>query len=668
MTDIEKMNLESKDLVAERIEQLKSLFPEISTEGSIDFDKLRLILGDEIETEQERYAFTWPGKAAAIRQSQTVSTAALRPRVDKSRGRDGKDGSFDSDNIYIEGDNLEVLKLLQRGYHGKIKMIYIDPPYNTGHDFVYKDKFGDTIANYKEQAGLAGQSNADTSGRYHSDWCSMMYPRLRLARELLTDDGVIFISIDDNESRNLRILCDEVFGEICFVGDIAWQKTYSPRNDSKGIPTVVEHIIVYSKQPGWIPQQLPRTAAMNATYSSPDGDSRLWTSDNPAAPGAVTHQGMVYGIQHPFTGQIFYPPISSCWRIGQSELLEILCRWAPYELRDLHDEIKRAEVCGISPSDVRIGVQGIVLSISEDEAAALARKRYNKGSWPLMYFTANGMGGMRRKRYLDESRGRVVDNLWLHSEVGHTDEAKKGIKKLFDGLAPFDTPKPVRLLERILSIASTPDSIVLDFFSGSATMAEAVIRKNAEDDGNRNFILVQIPEKASGNWGTLCEVGEERIRRAGDKIKAELEQENSQLKLDEEPKTLPDIGFRVFSLDESGIEKPEPGQLMLDVVKPDRSELDIVFEMILKWGLELTHPVEKTQAAGYPIWSVACDELICCMSPGLTSEAVEAIAAMEPRRVLILDSILSDTLKLNTIQTFKHASERMGYEIELRTV
>lgn len=668
MTDIEKMNLESKDLVAERIEQLKSLFPEISTEDSIDFDKLRLILGNEVEVEQERYAFTWPGKAAAIRQSQTVSTATLRPRVDKSRGRDGKDGSFDSDNIYIEGDNLEVLKLLQRGYHGKIKMIYIDPPYNTGHDFVYKDKFGDTIANYKEQTGLAGQSNADTSGRYHSDWCSMMYPRLRLARELLTDDGVIFISIDDNESRNLRILCDEVFGEICFVGDIAWQKTYSPRNDSKGIPTVAEHIIVYSKQPGWIPQQLPRTVAMNATYSSPDGDTRLWTSDNPAAPGAATHQGMVYGIQHPFTGQIFYPPISSHWRIGQSELLEILCQWAPYELRDLHDEIKRAEACGISPSDVRIGVQGIVLSISEDEAAALARKRYNKGSWPLMYFTANGMGGMRRKRYLDESRGRVVDNLWLHSEVGHTDEAKKGIKKLFDGLAPFDTPKPVRLLEQILSIASTPDSIVLDFFSGSATMAEAVIRKNAEDDGSRNFILVQIPEKSSGNWGTLCDIGEERIRRAGDKIKAELEQENSQLKLDEEPKTLPDIGFRVFSLDESGIEKPEPGQLMLDVVKPDRSELDIVFEMMLKWGLELTHPVEKTQAAGYPIWSVACDELICCMSPGLTSEAVEAIAAMEPRRVLILDSILSDTLKLNTIQTFKHASERMGYEIELRTV
>ena len=245
MTDIEKMNLESKDLVAERIEQLKSLFPEISTEGSIDFDKLRLILGDEIETEQERYAFTWPGKAAAIRQSQTVSTAALRPRVDKSRGRDGKDGSFDSDNIYIEGDNLEVLKLLQRGYHGKIKMIYIDPPYNTGHDFVYKDKFGDTIANYKEQAGLAGQSNADTSGRYHSDWCSMMYPRLRLARELLTDDGVIFISIDDNEVSNLREITDEVMGPGNFIAQIIWSG--GRKNDSKYISVSHEYVICYAK-------------------------------------------------------------------------------------------------------------------------------------------------------------------------------------------------------------------------------------------------------------------------------------------------------------------------------------------------------------------------------------------------------------------------------------
>ena len=273
MTDIEKMNLESKDLVAERIEQLKSLFPEISTEDSIDFDKLRLILGDEVEAEQERYAFTWPGKAAAIRQSQTVSTAALRPRVDKSRGRDGKDGSFDSDNIYIEGDNLEVLKLLQRGYHGKIKMIYIDPPYNTGHDFVYKDKFGDTIANYKEQAGLAGQSNADTSGRYHSDWCSMMYPRLRLARELLTDDGFIAISISEEEETNLRNICNEIFGEINFRNRVAvrrYDKNINLQFATNGLTTMnvgLEYIFIYSKL---------TTSKMSAVYRA-TGDERAKT-------------------------------------------------------------------------------------------------------------------------------------------------------------------------------------------------------------------------------------------------------------------------------------------------------------------------------------------------------------------------------------------------------
>ena len=307
MTDIEKMNLESKDLVAERIKQLKSLFPEISTEGSIDFDKLRLILGDEIETEQERYAFTWPGKAAAIHQSQTVSTAALRPRVDKSRGRDGKDGSFDSDNIYIEGDNLEVLKLLQRGYHGKIKMIYIDPPYNTGHDFVYKDKFGDTIANYKEQAGLAGQSNADTSGRYHSDWCSMMYPRLRLARELLTDDGVIFISIDDNESRNLRILCDEVFGEANFVAQLIWERAYAPKNDARYVSNSHDYILVYAKSiTDFTIGRLPRTAEANARYKNPDNDSRgVWK------PGDLSVKTYSAANDYPITtpsGRVVEPP------------------------------------------------------------------------------------------------------------------------------------------------------------------------------------------------------------------------------------------------------------------------------------------------------------------------------------------------------------------------
>ena len=251
MADIEKVDLASENLVDDRLNKLKALMPEVFSESGIDFDKLRLELGDDVDEGQERYAFTWPGKADAIRQSQTVSTATLRPCVEKSRGRDGKDGSFDSDNIYIEGDNLEVLKLLQRGYHGKVKMIYIDPPYNTGHDFVYHDSFGNTIENYKRQTGLTGQSNADTSGRYHSDWCSMMYPRLKLARELLSDEGIILINIDENEYVNLQNIMREVFGEQNDLGTIVWDKR-NPKGDSTGIAMQHEYIVAYSKQKNFI--------------------------------------------------------------------------------------------------------------------------------------------------------------------------------------------------------------------------------------------------------------------------------------------------------------------------------------------------------------------------------------------------------------------------------
>lgn len=622
MTDIEKMNLESKDLVAERIEQLKSLFPEISTEDSIDFDKLRLILGDEVEAEQERYAFTWPGKAAAIRQSQTVSTAALRPRVDKSRGRDGKDGSFDSDNIYIEGDNLEVLKLLQRGYHGKIKMIYIDPPYNTGHDFVYKDKFGDTIANYKEQAGLAGQSNADTSGRYHSDWCSMMYPRLRLARELLTDDGFIAISISEEEETNLRNICNEIFGEINFRNRVAvrrYDKNINLQFATNGLTTMnvgLEYIFIYSKL---------TTSKMSAVYRA-TGDERAKT-----------------GYWKGFWNNADRPTM-------------------------------RYSILGVTPDDGQWKWKKEIA----DEAVKNYKEylqQYSKYMSLEQYWSSTG----KTKRFLRRNPKGAGKNQGVEHWVSPSEGTLRNsnwsdmlVSKPAGNNIIFDSPKNPELIRTLIDLFDVSDNErVLDFFSGSATTAHAVLLNNILKETSSQFILIQLPESIDSNkdnFKNICQLGEERIRRAGDKIKAELEQESSQLKLDEEPKTLPDIGFRVFSLDESGIEKPEPGQLMLDVVKPDRSELDIVFEMMLKWGLELTHPVEKTQAAGYPIWSVACDELICCMSPGLTSEAVEAIAAMEPRRVLILDSILSDTLKLNTIQTFKHASERMGYEIELRTV
>lgn len=679
MTDIEKMNLESKDLVAERIEQLKSLFPEISTEGSIDFDKLRLILGDEIETEQERYAFTWPGKAAAIRHSQTVSTAALRPRVDKSRGRDGKDGSFDSDNIYIEGDNLEVLKLLQRGYHGKIKMIYIDPPYNTGHDFVYKDKFGDTIANYKEQAGLAGQSNADTSGRYHSDWCSMMYPRLRLARELLTYDGILAISINTQEIYNLLKICEDLFqGK-----QIAPVTVQTSGGKPSGCFNITNEylVIVASKDFNPIASIEDRKS-----YATPYHGMNLATftqaqRPNQAYPIFVDKKGAIIG-----TGKTLQNLITSGEYVGNIEDYVYNFNTTSSEISAVWPITAKNEQCVW-----RLIPERLLSDWKKGYIKVVPQKGNSKNKWGIQYLSSGIIekiesGELKSQRLTEDesiptlevynymTEATTIPTLWTDKSF-YTAQGSSQIKDIFGGKKLFDYPKPLNLILNILKRTVARNEIVLDFFSGAATTAHALLALNATDNNNRKFILIQLPEVCDekslafkDGYATICDIGEERIRRAGDKIKAELEQESSQLKLDEEPKTLPDIGFRVFSLDESGIEKPEPGQLMLDVVKPERSELDIVFEMMLKWGLELTHPVEKTQAAGYPIWSVACDELICCMSPGLTSEAVEAIAAMEPRRVLILDSILSDTLKLNTIQTFKHASERMGYEIELRTV
>ena len=622
MSEIQKMNLASEDLVDDRLDKLKELMPEVFTESGIDFDKLRLELGDEVDEGQERYAFTWPGKADAIRQSQMSSTATLRPRIEKSRSRDGEDGSFDSDNIYIEGDNLEVLKLLQRGYHGKVKMIYIDPPYNTGHDFVYKDNFGNSVDNYKEQAGLAGQSNADTSGRYHSDWCSMMYPRLRLARELLTDDGVIFISIDDNEDRNLRILCDEVFGEANFVSQLIWERAYSPKNDAKYVSNSHDYVLVYAKSiERFVIGRLPRTDEANARYKNPDNDPRgVW---KPSDLSVKTYSpDSDYPITTP-SGRVVEPPAGRCWSLSRNAFRERL-------------------------QDNRI------------------------------WFGPNGDSVPCIKRFLTELKydGMAPTSIMFYKEVGHSQEGAKELVSLFDGKGYFDGPKPTKLLQRLITLAnlSTGD-IVLDFFSGSASTAHAMFLQELGKDDRYQFILVQLPEPCDpkrdaykDGYETLCDIGEGRIRRAGDKIKTELEESNRQLKLGEEPKQLPDIGFRVFELDESGIEKPEPGQLLFDVVKPDRSDMDIVFEMMLKWGLELTLPVEKSEAAGYPVWSVACDELVCCMSRGLTIEALEAIADMEPRRVLILDSVLDDTLKLNAVQIFKHAGERMGCEIELRTV
>ena len=600
---------------------------------------------------RERYQFTWPGKREAKAEARRPIYKTMIPELGKSKEWDT------TENLYIEGDNLDALKLLKETYAGKVKLIYIDPPYNTGHDFVYDDDFAKTRGEYDAESGDFNEEggrlvqNLEGNGRFHSDWCSMMYPRLLLARDLLAADGAIFTSIDDNESANLHKICDEVFGAACFVGDIAWQKTYSPRNDSKGIPAVAEHVLVYSKTIGWAPRRLPRTESMNAGYGSPDGDSAMWASDNPAAPGAVTHQGMVYGIQHPFTGEIMYPPTSSCWRIGQPGLLEIMQQWAPYELRDIDDAAKRAEVCGISISEVRSGVQAVMLSVPPAEAAAIAKARYDKGSWPLLFFTGGGHGGMRRKRYLDESQGRVVDNLWPYSEVGHTDEAKKQLKALFDGNAPFDTPKPVRLMKRILDIASSEDCTVLDFFSGSASMAQAVMEKNAEDGGTRRFILVQIPEKASGQFSTLTEIGEERIRRAGEKIRAEIDEANKQLELDAELRQYPDLGFRVLRIDSSNMKDsyltPDETQQQslfdyADNVKEGRTDFDLLFEVLPKFRIPYSAKIEERMLGGKKVFFVDGDRLAACFNANVGVETIEEMAKAKPWIAVMRDASMAD--------------------------
>ena len=408
-------------------------------------------------------------------------------------------------NMIIHGDNLEALKALLPRFEGKVDCIYIDPPYNTGNEgWVYNDNVNDPQIR-KWLGEVVGKEGEDFSR--HDKWLCMMYPRLRLLHKLLAPHGAIFISIDDNEQANLRSVCDEIFGQSCFVANIAWQRNYSTRNDSKGVVAEVEHILAYSKSPGWQPNKLSRTPEMDKKYKNPDNDPKgVWRSDNAYAPNAATHQGMVYAIQHPFSGKLLYPTVSSCWRYEQDIMLSHMCGWAEYELRDIGDDAKRGEICGVSASDVRKGVKAIVLAKPLEESRKRAEEVLASGPWPRFFFSKNGQGGIARKTYLERVGGIPPTNLWQHNEVGHTDEAKKELMAIFDGKSPFDTPKPTRLLERILRIAAGPDALVLDSFAGSGTTAHAVLKMNAEDGGNRRFILVEMMEYAES-------ITAERVKR-----------------------------------------------------------------------------------------------------------------------------------------------------------
>lgn len=660
----------------ENYKKLAALFPNAVTEiiDSVTGETVRAIDKDVlmqeisarvVEGREERYQFTWPDKKKAILAANAPIAATLRPVQEKSVGKDGTPGGWDSQNLYIEGDNLDVLKLLQETYLGKVKLIYIDPPYNTGNDFVYQDDFAEDAETYLARSGQFDdqgnrlEQNTESNGRYHTDWLNMMFPRLRLAKSLLSDDGVIFISIDDSEVCNLIKICSDVFGEQCFVADISWQRTYSPRNDSQGIVREVEHIVAYSRQANWSPNKLERTEEMDAKYKNPDNDVAPWTSDNPFAPGAVTHQGMVYAIQHPFTGEMIYPSSNACWRYQQDEMLRIMQGWCPYELRDLDDATERAKICGISASEVRQGVKGIVLAQSLDESKNMARKVYERGQWPRFYFTKDSLGGIRRKTYLDKIGGRLPTNLWLYNDVGHTDEAKKEVKALFDGTAPFDTPKPTRLIDRIIKIATDSDSIILDFFSGSATTAHSVLKANACDGGRRRFIMVQLPEPSkSPIYDNLCDIGIERILRAGHKIKEETGLTASDL----------DIGFRVLRLDSSNMEDVyyNPTELSRDLlgrtvdnIKIDRTAEDLLFQVMLDLGVDLSSKIEKRVIAGKKVYIVkpaGVDKayLVVCFDQGVSEIVMTEIAKMQPYYAVFRDGGMdSDSAATNFDQIFE---------------
>lgn len=655
---MDKLKMHSVNKIEENIAAIGRLFPNCLTERmgengeietAIDFDALKQELSSAVvEGKTERYQFIWPDKKMAVLAANAPTAATLRPVVAESVGKDGTAGGFDSENLYIEGDNLDVLKLLQETYLGKIRLIYIDPPYNTGGDFVYNDHFeeesGAYLANsgqYDDQGNQLVQ-NTESNGRFHSKWLNLIYPRLRLSRDILTDDGAIFISIDDNECANLIKVCEEIFGESCFVGDISWQRTYSTRNDSQGIVREVEHLVVFSKQPNWNPNKLPRTEEMDSKYKNPDNDVTSWRSSDPCASEGATHQGMVYAIQHPFTGEMLYPSDKAHWRYQQDEMLRIMQEWCPYELKNLHDEEQRAKVCGIATDQVRPDVKSIVLSLPLEQSRNLAQKKYDEGPWPRFFFTKGGRGGIARKTYLDSVGGKLPTNLWSYEEVGHTDEAKKEVKALFGGTAPFDTPKPVRLLDRILTIATDKDSLVLDYFSGSATTAHAIMKKNMEDNGKRKFIMVQLPEKSnSPDYDNLCEIGEERIRRAGRKIKEENPLVTKDL----------DIGFRVLRLDSSNMKDvyytpsdytPDMFDMLTDNIKEDRTPEDLLFQVMLDRGIPLSSRVEETTIAGKRVFNVENNFLMACFDTDLTDETVTAIAKMKPYYFVMRDSSMAD--------------------------
>lgn len=598
---MEKLDGKSFDVTTANINALKKLFPEIFTEGKINVEKLKILLGEKIDDHKEKYEFTWHGKSKAMKLAQTLSTGTLRPDKESSVNWDK------TENLYIEGDNLEVLKLLQKAYFGKIKMIYIDPPYNTGNDFIYKDDFHDNIRNYKIRTNQMAKSNPETSGRFHTDWLNMMYPRLKIARNLLREDGIIFISIDDHEEANLKKMCDEIYGEENFIGNIIWNSTKSVTNTAL-ISVSHTYNLVYCKDIDFYIKNREkfRFKEDGEGFANPDNDPRgPWKADPFQVGGWRPNQQ--YEIVNPKTGKVYRPNPGCSWKNDYEKFQELL-------------------------KDNRI------------------------------VFGLTGDGGPMRKRFKYEAleRGKVAKTLW--TDVETTANGTQLLKKMFDNHSLFDNPKPVQLIKKMIELGTyEKDEIILDFFSGSATTAHAVMEMNAEDGGKRKFILVQLPELTDKKseayklgYETICDLGKERIRRAGKQI------------IKKTGKTDLDIGFKVFKLDSSNVKQWDPDtehleESLFDLqnnIKNGRTKEDLLFEILLKIGIPLTTKIEEIPCGEKTIYSVESGTVFLCLEDDIDSHVIESIIQLKkedtfPKVIFKETGFVSDTVKTNALQTLK---------------
>ena len=620
---MDKMKFESPDMTAQNIDRIAALFPNCVTEmldeehstpekkvykRAVNFELLKQMLSPDVVDGDEAYEFTWVGKKAAIVEANKPIRKTLRPCVAESKDWDT------TENLYIEGDNLEVLKLLQESYLGKVKMIYIDPPYNTGHDFVYPDSFVmdtdvyDSASGYFDEDGNINYSRVNENGRprYHSDWCSLIYSRLILSRNLLCENGVIFISIDENEVHNMRKICDEVFGEANFISQLGWQKVYSPKNQARYFSNDYEFVLCYCKNISTFSiGELPRTEAMNARYKNPDNDPRGDWKPGDCVGNGVRKNGY-YDVTGP-TGKVFNVPEGKHWV------------YAP-------DTMSRL----IAENRIWWGKDG--------------------NSFPAV------------KQFLADVGGRKASSLLMYEDYGHTDMAKKDLIKLFPDLVkvPFDTPKPVKLIKMLATLGTEDGDIVLDFFAGSATTAQSIFELNAEKGTNRRFVLVQLPEPLLDNDEanekgliTISDVAKERIRRAGDKIKSESPLTTQDL----------DIGFRVLKLDDSNLKDVyyapddyDQGMLagLESNIKDDRTDLDLLFGCLIDWGLPLSLPYKSEQIDGCTVHTYNDGDLIACFDKNIPESVVKEIAKRKPLRAVFRDSgFASSPEKINVFEIFK---------------